>query len=121
MSTDFNEEIEIHHHKNVDSPFFEQIKDGKKISECRINKGSDATYKEDHNIKFYNHKLGEVHVKVIGTNKYKNFKEMLEHEIRNVLPEIKSIEEGLDIYRSLYPNRLEEERLGVIVIHFELI
>lgn len=116
---DLNEEV-INHFKYVKSPFFEQIKDGRKISEARLNKCCDTIYNEGDIIKFYNNDNGEVLTRVLGINVYKNFDEMLRYEMKNVLPEINSIEDGLKVYRSIYTNRAEEERLGVIVIHFEL-
>lgn len=115
-----NETFDVSHHKHLESPYFEQIRDGKKISECRLKRSLNI-YRKGDIIRFYNHDLGEIHTRIIGTSHYHNFEDMLSNELQNVLPEINSIEEGLNIYRSIYKNREEEERLGIVVIHIELI
>lgn len=114
-------ESKVTHKKHVMSPFFEQIKSGKKTSEGRLNKHSNTTFKIDHHINFFNDEGEEVTVKIIDISTYKDFEETLANELRNLLPEVTDLNEGLQIYRSIYPNIKEEKRLGVIVVHFELV
>jgi len=50
---------------------------------------------------------------------YSSFREMLENEgLENVLPGVKSIEEGLKIYRKFYSEE-KEKRYGVAAIEVE--
>lgn len=119
---EFTDETEfaVCHHNHLHSPFFEQVKEGKKISECKINKKGNI-YHEGQIMRFYNEGSDEIDVRIVGVSHYSNFEEMLHNEMKNLLPEVESFEEGLDFYRKKYHNKAEEERLGVIVIHIEVI
>lgn len=108
------------HRRYIDSPHFDHIKSGKKISEAHINR-SVNNFEKGHTIKYSHSELDDhIHLVVLGVSYYKNFEDMLLNEMINVLPDVKSLEEGLKHYRSIHTNRAEEERLGVIVVHFEV-
>lgn len=111
--------VEVHHH--IYYEYLIRIKYFEKISEGKINRNGLNKYEIGQIIRFYNHDPDEIHVRIIGKTYYNNFDEMLRNELNNVLPNINSVEEGLKIYRTEYPNRDEENRLGVIVIHFEIL
>ena len=113
--------IEADHHKYLPSPYFKQMKDGYKKSEGQINKIGSNNYVPGEIIRFYNHTDGEFYVRIIGVTEYPNFEDMIKNELHNVLPFVNSIEEGIKIYRNLYPNIVTEYRLGVIVVEVELI
>ncbi|WP_457753345.1 ASCH domain-containing protein [Thermococcus sp.] len=62
---------------------------------------------------------GKLKVKVKDIRVYPSFREMLKKEgLENVLPGIKSIEEGVRIYRQFYTEE-EEKKWGVAAIEIE--
>ena len=62
---------------------------------------------------------GKLKVRVKDIRVYPSFREMLKKEgLENVLPGIKSIEEGVRIYRQFY-NEEEEKKWGVVAIEVE--
>lgn len=57
-----------------------------------------------------------VRVKVVSAAKYKSFREMLENENMNyVLPNVKTVSEGVKIYRQYYTEE-DEKKFGVLAI-----
>jgi ASC-1-like (ASCH) protein len=63
----------------------------------------------------------EITTRIVSKKLYPSFEEMLISEgLKNVLPSIKSIKEGLDVYYTFYTK--EEEKInGVAALKFELI
>lgn len=97
---------------NVQEPYFSSILSGEKIVEGRLNKG-----------KFLDLQIGdilrinsEVEFKVLEKNIYPNFREMIEKEgLKNVIPDKKTIEDAVDIYRKFYTEE-DELKYGVVGI-----
>jgi ASC-1-like (ASCH) protein len=110
-------------YKNCADPWYGYIASGKKKIEGRLFDGDWKTLQPDDNIKWYIIRDGftYTHVsKIKEIKRYKTFKEMLEVEgLENVLPGVKTIEEGVSIYYS-FPGFKEKEKnpkIGVIAIH----
>ncbi|XP_074338445.1 uncharacterized protein LOC141676651 isoform X2 [Apium graveolens] len=97
---------------HVRQPFFSQLKDGLKTVEGRCAVG-DYKRMSPGALILFNKCLV---LQVQDVLKYASFSEMLEAEsIEKVLPGVKAIEEGVQIYRNFYPK--EKERLnGVLAI-----
>lgn len=102
----------INFHLHVRQPFFSHLKDGLKTVEGRCAVG-DYTRMSPGALILFNKCLV---LQVQDVCKYASFSEMLEAEsIEKVLPGVKAIEEGVQIYRNFYPE--EKERLsGVLAI-----
>lgn len=101
--------MELH----VVEPFFSFLQEGKKTVEGRCNVGKYAEVKEGQFL-FFNDSLL---LRVETIKKYCSFQEMLEtEEISSVLPGIKSVEEGLKIYRQFYYEEKERTN-GVVAFH----
>ena len=101
---------------SIQQPWFDLVKKGLKKVEGRLNKGLFAMFKKD-DIVMWNNKNDKFTVKVLNVKKYKSFKEMLTTEgLNNVLPNIKTIDDGVNVYRRFYPKEVEE-KYGVVAIH----
>jgi ASC-1-like (ASCH) protein len=103
-------------------PWFGYIKAGRKTIEGRLNKGDFANFKKGDIVQWTNNELNqEFKTKVVYKKVYKSFYEMISKEgLANVLPEIKTIDAGVDIYRQFYT--ADDERIyGVAAIKVELI
>lgn len=98
---------------HVQEPFFSQLKDGSKTVEGRCAVGAYNSFSPGDLILFNNVLLQEVK----AINRYSSFKELLITEgLDVVLPGVKSLSEGVMIYRRFYPE--EKERIGgVLAIH----
>jgi ASC-1-like (ASCH) protein len=104
----------------VSQPWFNLIKEGKKIVEGRLNKSVFAHLKV-HDIVIWMNKESKCKSKIIYINEYKSFKEMLEREgLTNVLPGITNIDEGIMIYRQYYSEH-DEKQYGVLAIGIKII
>lgn len=91
------------------------IKEGKKKIEGRLYDEKRKRIKPGDIIIFE----GRLKVKVKGLRVYHSFKEMLEKEgLERVLPNVKSIDEGVKIYRKFYSEE-EEKKYGVVAIEVE--
>jgi len=104
---------------NVQNPWFDYIKEGKKKIEGRINKGIFKLLKKDDIVKFENNKenIKAIIKKIVN---YDSFEEYLSTEgLSKTLPGIKTIADGIAIYRQFYTE--QQERQGVLAIHFKLI
>ncbi|NJE26846.1 ASCH domain-containing protein [Thermococcus sp. MV5] len=91
------------------------IKEGKKKIEGRLYDEKRRQVKPGDTIIF-----GEkLKVKVKALRVYSSFREMLSEEgLENVLPGVKTIEEGVQIYRRFYTEE-EEKKYGVVAIEIE--
>jgi ASC-1-like (ASCH) protein len=105
---------------NVQNPWFTLIKEGRKTIEGRLNKGRFASLKVGQVIMWEN--AGQaVKTKLVRIEKYNTFSDMLANEgLRHVLPDIKTIKDGVDVYRQFYSEAKEAE-YGVLAIQVELI
>ena len=92
---------------NVQEPYKSQILSGQKTVEGRLNKG-----------KFWALKIGDYlqfeesweKLKVVNLASYTSFQSMLENEgLKYVLPDIKTIEQGVAVYRKFYSIEQEKE------------
>ena len=91
------------------------IKEGKKKIEGRLYDEKRRQIKPGDTIIFE----GKLKVKVKALRLYPSFREMLSEEgLGNVLPGIKTIEEGIQIYRQFYTEE-EEKKHGVVAIEIE--
>jgi ASC-1-like (ASCH) protein len=120
ISSNINDFITSSEHRiNVQNPWFDYIKEGKKKIEGRINKGLFKILKKDDIVKIVNNKES---VKVIIKKivHYDSFEDYLSTEgLSKTLPGIKSITDGIAIYRQFYTEQQEKE--GILAIHFKLI
>jgi len=104
---------EIH----ISEPWFSYIVSGKKIAEGRPNKSLFAKFKPKDILTIFNKQLQQrFDFEVTEILKYDTFKDMLtDLGITNVLPGIKTIEDGVKVYRQWYNEDVERE-FGVIAI-----
>ena len=87
---------------DVQEPWYSFIKNGSKIIEGRLNEGMYSNIKNGDIIKLNKHNDDNEFIFLIirEIKKYKSFREMLEFEkIEDVLPNINTIENGINIYR----------------------
>jgi len=90
--------------------------------EGRLNRGFFAQLKVDQEIIWINSQNRNqiCKTKISAIRKYKSFKEMLENEtLKKTLPNMESIDEGVNIYRKYYKEKNEKE-YGVIAIELTL-
>ncbi len=105
---------------NVSEPWFSLIKNKKKKIEGRLNKGTFATLKKGDIIKFTNNDKS-FNVKIRKIVKYNTFEEYLSQEgLKRTLPNIKTIEEGCDIYYKYYTKEQERE-YKILAIYVKVI
>jgi len=105
---------------NVQSPWFEYIRDKKKRVEGRLNKGMFKSFVKGDKIKIKN---GEdfINAEIKKIRKYKTFEEYLCQEgLRKTLPNINTIKEGCDIYYKFYTKEQEKE-FGILAIQIKII
>lgn len=97
---------------NVQNPYFGFILSGKKTVEGRLNKGKLKEIEIGDILNINN----EVEFQVIGKRAYNSFREMIESEgIEKTIPDKKSIEEAVEVYRRFYTLE-EENKFGVVAI-----
>lgn len=97
---------------NVQEPYFSLIKSGQKTVEGRLGKDKYFTFKHGDKVVFNSNLETEIKTMV----KYKSFKEMLIFEgLKNVLPEVQTLEEGEQIYYQFYTKE-DELKYGVVAI-----
>lgn len=115
-----NSKIDI----NVSPQWFSQIKNGKKKVEGRLHKGKFAALKKGHFLIITkDDQKHEDTIVCIITNlvKYPSFQSYLVQEgLSNTLPGVKTIDDGIQIYRNFYSEEKEKEN-GVLAIHFHKI
>ncbi len=94
---------------NVSEPWFSYLKNKKKKIEGRLNKGTFASLEKGEIVKFVNNK-DSFKAKIKKIVKYNSFEEYLTQEgLKRTLPNIKTIEEGCDIYYKYYTKEQERE------------
>lgn len=103
---------------SIQDPWFTQISIGKKIVEGRLNKGLFRKLKTGDIVIWFNRKNNKkFRTEILKTVVYKTFKEMIEKEgIKNILPIIDNINDGIKVYRQWYSEEMEKE-FGVLGIH----
>lgn len=114
--------------EDLNSVWFDAIKNGKKIAEGRLNKSWVATLQPLDMIEFkkrtengIDETQTPIRVMVTKLKKYNTFTELFDDVgLDRVLPGIKSYEDGVKIYRQWYSEDKEKE-LGVVGIFFKLI
>lgn len=113
--------IEEYKQMYVKDPWFTYIKEGRKTIEGRLNRGRAKRMKKNDKLVLINRKTKKrVKVSVMATRKYDSIKAMIEKEgLEKVLPETRTVEEGVAIYREFYPEEKEKE-FGVIAIEVKV-
>ena len=92
---------------NVQEPYKSQIFSGQKTVEGRLNKGKFWALKVGDFLQFDD--TGE-QVKVVNLTLYPSFQEMFESEgLKHIVPDIKTIEQGIAVYRKFYSIEQEKE------------
>lgn len=99
----------------LQQPWLDHITSGKKTVEGRLNKGVFKIINIGDTVKWFSKRDGKsANTKITKKVIYPSFQEMLEGEgLLRVLPGIKSIEEGVSIYRKFYSEE-DEKQYGVI-------
>jgi len=102
--------------------YFDFIKNEIKTIEGRIKKGLYRELKVGDEIQIFNiEELESVRALVKDIRNYDSFEELLNNEeIKKVLPNVDSVDEGVVVYREFYTEDQEKE-FGVIAIEVELI
>jgi ASC-1-like (ASCH) protein len=99
-----------------ETPFFEQIKNGKKKIEGRLGKAKYLNLQPNDCIRFNN----SLCTKVQAVRHYPSFVAMLQKEgIEHVLPGIRTVREGANIYKRFYTAD-EEKTYGAVAIEVVL-
>lgn len=114
--------------KHVSEPWFTLIKRGEKIVEGRLNKGEFSQMKKGDIIEWLNNELNKngtkkrpFKTKIIDIKRYKTFEEYLKMErLKNTLPGINRINNGLKIYYKYYTKE-DEKKYGILGIKIEVI
>lgn len=104
-------------------PWYSLIKNQQKVVEGRICNEKYSGLENGDIIKLLKTENEEefVLLKIINIEKYKTFREMIESEtLERVLPNITTIDEGVEVYRKFYTEKIENKK-GVIAITIELI
>ncbi len=100
------------HHMGLEEEYLELIKEGKKTVEGRVKDDKRVRIKPGDKILFNRRLL----VEVVDVREYDSFEEMLREEgLENVLPNVDSIEEGVEVYRRFYSSG-KEKMFGVLAI-----
>ncbi len=94
---------------NVSEPWFSYLKNKKKKIEGRLNKGTFSELQKGEIVKFVNGEKS-FKAKIKKIIKYDTFKEYLSQEgLKRTLPNVKTIDEGCDIYYKYYTKEQERE------------
>lgn len=106
-------------------PWFSLVADGKKIIEGRPYRGKWAQMKSGDIIQIENSESKQkasFKVSVVRTTRYANFHEMLMREsLSQVLPGIKSVDKGVEVYNKIYTDQTEIAEKGVVAISISLV
>ena len=104
----------------VKEPWFSFIKEGKKKIEGRLNRGLFQKINKN-DIVIWMNRDQKVKVRITDKRVYKNFREMIEKEgLDKVLPSIKTIDDGVNVYRQ-YFSETDEINNGVVAIEMNVI
>lgn len=102
------------HNLNVQEPYFSYIQSGKKTVEGRLNKGKFKEIKPGDTIIFND--LETNPFKVLETNLYSSFSEMIKSEtLEKTVPDKKTIQDAVDVYYKFY-TKAQEKEFGVLAI-----
>lgn len=98
------------------------VMSGKKIVEGRIFRDHHSTVKESDFFKINNMKTGsQLTGTITNVTRYDSFEEMLIHEgLKNVLPGVKSVVEGVNVYHKIPGYRSLEGKYGVAAIELRV-
>jgi ASC-1-like (ASCH) protein len=107
---------------HVSLPWYIHIKEGRKTVEGRPKRNTFAQMKVGQFVKIFNKELNESFcVKITKITEHKTFEDMIRSNgIDNVLPGIRNIDEGIQVYMQYYNKEIESE-FGVVGIHVSLI
>ncbi len=107
---------------HVSLPWYELIKQGKKTVEGRPNRNTFGQMKIGDQIEFSNKELNENFMaEITNVTHHKTFEEMIRtNGIDNVLPGIRNIDEGVQVYMQYYTKEIEAE-FGVVGIHVKVL
>lgn len=107
---------------NVTSPWFRHIQKRRKVVEGRLNKGRFSELQRGSVLIINENGTSEKVVAVVTRiSKYPDFTTYLTQEgLARTLPSIKSIEEGVNVYRQFYSAQQEQE-FGVLAVHLRLV
>lgn len=104
--------------KHLSEPWFTLVKQKKKTSEGRLNKGDFKEMNVGDIIEFFN-ETRKFKVKVKSKHRYKTFENMIRGErLSKVLPtpEIKTIKQGVNnVYYGFF-SKADEKKYGIIAI-----
>ncbi len=109
--------------KHLQEKWFNLIKFGQKTVEGRLLKSDFANMVVGDIIQFHNKPDKSDAFKVIikKITIHKTFKEMIiKNRLKNVLPTINRINEGVEVYHKIY-SKEDEKKYKVVAIHFELL
>jgi ASC-1-like (ASCH) protein len=118
---DMKNQIQVH----VSEPWFSLIKSGQKVVEGRLNKGLFSKIKINDTLVMFHmdkktHKKTSFVCKVIDKKEYLTFESMIKDVgLEKILPGIKTLEEGVAVYRNFYSEELEKQ-YGVIAVFIKL-
>ncbi len=107
---------------NVSEPWFSLMKNKKKRIEGRLNKGIFSTLEKGDIIKFVNNANNDsFKAKIKKIIKYNTFEDYLSQEgLKRTLPNIKTIEEGCNVYYKYY-TREQEREYKILAIYIKKI
>lgn len=106
---------------NLKQCYFEQIKNGEKTIEGRLNKDKFAKFKIGDIITFKDESDNQFDAKITNINIFNSFQSYLEKmTIEKCLPNVKTIEEGIEIYRQFYSIE-DEQKYGIMAFTIEVI
>lgn len=104
------------YYKNVSEPWFSLLKLKIKKVEGRLNKGDFSKMKVNDMIEFSNQELGfnrKCTLKIKDIHYYEDFKTYLnEEKLKNCLPGIQNIKQGVSIYHNFY-SKNDENKYGI--------
>lgn len=108
------------HYKGLQKVHLDNIKNGTKTMEGRLNKDSIRSIQIGDLIVF-SHCDEIVTVRVIDLHLYPTFYEMVSYHHLSLIPDIESFDEALKVYTDIYPDEEKERIFGVVAIEFELV
>lgn len=109
------------HEVSCFEPYMTFIEEGKKTVEGRVGNSYYTKIKSGSVLRLYNREK-EIWCEVTHTHSYSTFKAMLEKEgLKNMLPQAKSIEDGIRIYRSFPTFAEKEKQFGAYAIGVKFI
>jgi ASC-1-like (ASCH) protein len=106
----------------LSSPHFEDIESGRKKYENRVNEEKRQHLKKGDIITMSHDKDGDrkYEVRIVNITKYKYFDDVFSDlGLENVLPGVRSVEEGVKLYESIQGYEFNGRRLGVLCFELE--